>query len=71
MMKKFRDAIRVLLRNGFELKRRKGSHSRYRGVVNGEVRLVTIACSRESDDIHPATLASIIRQSGLPKSYFD
>ncbi len=32
--------------------------------------MVSVACHRESDDIKPGTLASMIRQSGLPKKLF-
>jgi hypothetical protein len=32
--------------------------------------LVTIAFHRESDEVLPEPLASIIRQSGLPKKLF-
>lgn len=67
---KYRDALTILRQNGFELVRQRGSHRRYRGIVRGKVMLVTIACHRESDEILPDTLASIIRQSGLPKRLF-
>ena len=43
------------------------SHAVYRGVVAGKVQQVTVACSSEGDDIKRGTLASMIRQSGLPK----
>ncbi|WP_400767360.1 type II toxin-antitoxin system HicA family toxin [Methylosinus sporium] len=63
--------IRILELNGFALHRQgKGSHAIYRGEVDGEVRLVTVAAHRLSDDIKPGTLASMIRQSGLPKKHF-
>ena len=32
--------------------------------------MVTVAFHSINDDIHPETLASMIRQSGLPKSLF-
>lgn len=48
----------------------KGSHAIYRGKTNGEVRLVTVAAHRMTDDIEPGTLGSMIRQSGLPKNLF-
>jgi predicted RNA binding protein YcfA (HicA-like mRNA interferase family) len=63
--------VRILESNGFALVRQgKGSHAIYRGEANGEVRLVTVAAHRMSDDIKPGTLASMIRQSGLPKKLF-
>ena len=67
---KFRDSIRILEANGFMLDRQRGSHRTYKGVVAGKMRVVIIACHRESDDIKPGTLSSIIRQSGLPKRLF-
>jgi predicted RNA binding protein YcfA (HicA-like mRNA interferase family) len=66
----FRDLIGILESHGFELARQKGSHRTYKGVVGGRTRLVVVACHRESDDIKPGTLQSMIRQSGLPKGTF-
>jgi predicted RNA binding protein YcfA (HicA-like mRNA interferase family) len=67
---KFRDLIRILEDHGFELARQRGSHRTYKGQVSGELRVVVIAYHRESDDIRPGTLSSMIRQSGLPKKLF-
>ena len=67
---KFREVIRILLKNGFELERQRGSHRVYAGSVGGRTRLVVVACHSESDDIKAGTLASMIRQSGLPKRLF-
>ena len=68
---KFRDVITVLENNGFVLHRQgAGSHRRYRGVVDGEVRLVDVAPHSLNDDVAKGTLGSIIRQSGLPKNLF-
>lgn len=66
----FRDFVRVLEAAGFHLVRQSGSHRTYEGHVDGVRRVVTVACHRESDDIRPGTLASMIRQSGLPKGRF-
>ena len=66
----FRGVIEVLVRNGFQLTRQKGSHRIYQGVVDGQMRLAVVSAHRESDDVKPGTLASIIRQSGLPKRLF-
>ncbi|MCH2394626.1 type II toxin-antitoxin system HicA family toxin [Oceanibaculum sp.] len=66
----FRDFLRILEANGFELARQRGSHRTYRGVMNGETKIVVVACTREGDEIKPGTLGSMIRQSGLPKSLF-
>jgi predicted RNA binding protein YcfA (HicA-like mRNA interferase family) len=68
---KYRDVIRLILAHGFTLKRHKGSsHRAYEGFIDGRRRVVTIACHSESDDVLPNVLASIIRQSGLPKRLF-
>ena len=67
---KFRGFIRILLRHSFELERQHGSHRVYRGRIGGRTRLVVVACHSENDDIKPGTLASMIRQSGLPKRTF-
>ncbi len=66
---KIREVIRILNSNGFRLVRQKGSHRRFEGLVNGQICGVTVA-GKESDDINKATLASIRRQSNLPKELF-
>lgn len=66
----YREVIRLLVDHGFALERQRGSHRIYRGMAGGISRLVVVAPHRESDDIKPKTLASIIRQSGLPKDLF-
>ena len=50
----------IIEANGFVLSRHHRRHVRY----------VTIACHSHGDDVKPKTLASIIRQSGLPKKIF-
>lgn len=68
---KFRDVIQIIEANGFILSRHHGtSHRQYRGKIAEQVRYVTIACHSLGDDVKPKTLASIIRQSGLPKKLF-
>lgn len=67
---KYRDVIRVLTNHGFRPVRQKGSHRQYEGLVDGRRHMVTIACHSENDDVLPNVLASIIRQSGLPKRLF-
>lgn len=67
---KFRAFIRILEAQGFALARQRGSHRMFEGVVNGQVRVVVVAYHRESDDIRPGLLASMIRQSGLSKRTF-
>ena len=66
---KVREVIRILENNGFRLDRQKGSHRRFEGVVEGQIRGVTVA-GKESDEINKATLASIRRQSKLPNELF-
>ncbi len=67
----FRDFIRILLAHGFVLDRQRGtSHRMYKGRVGARTRLVVVAVHRESDDIKPGTLASMIRQSGLDRKLF-
>ena len=66
----FREVIAILEDHGFNLARQRGSHRTYTGMVEGKIRVVVVACHRESDDIRPGTLSSMIRQSGLPKSLF-
>ena len=67
---KFRDLIRLLEKQGFELDRQSGNSRIYKGFVGGKVRLVSVHYHRGSDDIKPGTLNSMIRQSGLPKKLF-
>ena len=66
---KVREVMRILENNGFRLDRQKGSHRRFEGLVNGQIRGVTVA-GKKSDEINKATLASIRRQSQLPKELF-
>lgn len=67
----FEEFIRILKANRFILHRQgKGPPAIYRGAVDGQIRLVTVAAHRMSDDIKPGALAAMIRQSGLPKRLF-
>jgi len=67
----FREFIAIVEEHGFvEIRHASGSHRRYRGVIDGDVRMVTIAYHNIGDDILPGTLESMIRQSGLPKALF-
>lgn len=66
---KVRDAIRVLEKHGFRLKRTTGSHRQFEGVVGGQRRLVTVA-GKEGEDLARDTRASIARQSALPGRVF-
>ncbi len=66
---KYRDFERILLANGFEFVRQKGSHRHFRGYPGGKMALVTLS-SPGGDDIRPGTLKSMIRQSELPERLF-
>jgi predicted RNA binding protein YcfA (HicA-like mRNA interferase family) len=67
----FDEFVVIIEAHGFVLHRHGAtSHRRYRGVIDGEVRFVDIAGHSGNDEILPGTLASMIRQSGLPKRLF-
>jgi predicted RNA binding protein YcfA (HicA-like mRNA interferase family) len=67
---KYRDFVAILLGQGFEmLPRGATSHRKYEGFVGGERRMVTVS-GEDGDDILPKNLASMKRQSGLPKKLF-
>lgn len=67
---KYRSVESLLVEHGFQLIRQQGSHRHYQGFINGQRQLVTLAYHSRNDDVLPKTLASIIRQSGLPKRLF-
>ena len=56
-----REIMAALLRDGFSLRSRAGSHRRYR---HADGRRVTVSCHRQSDTFRPKTLRSIIGQAG-------
>lgn len=64
-----RDVVLVLQEHGFRHKRTTGSHRQFEGIVGGKRRLVTVA-GHEGADLARPTLASIVRQSGLPRRLF-
>jgi predicted RNA binding protein YcfA (HicA-like mRNA interferase family) len=66
----FREFIAIIESHYFKEVRQEGSHRRYQGIVGGQIRLVTVAFHSIGDEIKPGTLASMIRQSGLPKQLF-
>jgi predicted RNA binding protein YcfA (HicA-like mRNA interferase family) len=67
----FADFIGILERHGFVLHRHDGgSHRLYRAVIDGTVKIVTVAPHRMNDPIKAGTLSAMIRQSGLPKGIF-
>ncbi len=59
---KVREVIRLIEKNGWVLTRTKGSHRQYRHPVKSGT--VTIA-GHATDDVHPKTERSILRQAGL------
>lgn len=67
---KYRDFLRILLDHDFQLDRERATHKQYKGVVDGETKLVTVDCAQLGEDIRKDNLASMIRQSGLPKKLF-
>ena len=67
---KFRDFVQIITARGFVLERQRGSHRIYRARIDGRQRTVVVACHNEGDDIKRRTLASMIRQTSLPRSLF-
>lgn len=66
---KVRDFVRILEDNGFTFKRQSASHRHYEGFVDGRRRMVTVD-GTDGDEIMTINLASMKRQSGLPKKLF-
>jgi hypothetical protein len=63
--------IETLLAHNFKPDDRKGtSHVRYRGEYGGQVRYVDVAAHNMGDNIPTGTPVSMIRQTGMPKSFF-
>ncbi len=67
---KYRQIIEILKAHGFAEVRCTGSHHMYEGYVDGMRQVVTVRYSQLGEDIMPKNLASMIRQSGLPKKVF-
>lgn len=62
--------LNILEENGFVIIRQNGtSHRQLRGMVDGQVRMTTLA-GKLSDEIAIGTLQAIMRQSGLPRKLF-
>ncbi|HMS11050.1 MAG TPA: type II toxin-antitoxin system HicA family toxin [Pyrinomonadaceae bacterium] len=59
---KIRDLLRIIEKDGWVLARTRGSHRQYRHPSKSGT--VTIA-GHPSDDIHPKTERSILKQAGL------
>ena len=67
----YRQFLEIIDAHGFVLVRHGAtSHRRYRGTVNGEVRLVDLSPHSWSDEVPLGTLNATIRQSGLSKRLF-
>jgi len=60
---KVRDVLHILREDGWVLYRSKGSHRQFAHPVKKGA--VTVSFHSTNDDIHPKTLASILRQAGL------
>lgn len=68
---KVRDVIRVLKEHGFHLDRSKGGARLFKGVVDGEHRLVKAPSKdKDGDETPKRILSTIKRQSGLSKRVF-
>jgi predicted RNA binding protein YcfA (HicA-like mRNA interferase family) len=61
---KVREVVRMLEKDGWELVRTRGSHRQFRHAEKPGT--VTVA-GKESLDVPPGTLTSILKQSGLKK----
>ncbi|MCY4101404.1 MAG: type II toxin-antitoxin system HicA family toxin [Rhodobacteraceae bacterium] len=65
---KFREVVKILENNGFELTRTKGSHHIFRSGGKGPTIMVSVPYNK--NEIPKGTLSAIIRQSGLDKNLF-
>ena len=61
---KVRDVIKLVERDGWRLARTRGSHRQFVHPSKGGV--VTVA-GHPSQDLHPKTYATILRQAGLKR----
>ena len=62
---KVRDVLRLLQKDGWVLLRSKGSHRQFAHPVKEGV--VTVSYHSSSEDLHPKTVACILRQAGLKR----
>ncbi len=60
----FREVRKFLTKHGFILHHVRGSHHFFRGSQSGEIRMVHCQFHGK-DSIHPKTLNSVIKQSGI------
>jgi mRNA interferase HicA len=61
-----KETQKILLRNGFIIKRQTGSHRIFYNPKTGKISVVPF----HDKDIPEGTLKSIIKQSNLPESFF-
>lgn len=59
---KVRDLLELLQRDGWHIDRTRGSHRQLRHAAKSGT--VTVS-GHPSDDVHPKTLKSVLRQAGL------
>lgn len=67
---KFKEIIRIIVENGFVETRQSGSHVTYERKADGATYRTQVQSNHLNDTCDPGTMASIIRQTGLPKSLF-
>ena len=60
---KVREVLRLLQKDGWVLLRGKGGHRQYAHPEKNGV--VTVSYHSGGDDLHPKTVATILRQAGL------
>lgn len=61
---------KILKENGYQMIRQRGSHRRFKAIINGKFHFVTLANHRKNEQVDKRILAAIIRQSGLDKKLF-
>jgi predicted RNA binding protein YcfA (HicA-like mRNA interferase family) len=59
----FKQVIKMIEKDGWQLVRQKGSHKQYKHTIKQG--LVTIACHKESDEVKKGTLHSILKQAQI------
>jgi predicted RNA binding protein YcfA (HicA-like mRNA interferase family) len=62
---KIRDVLQLLKDDGWVLLRSKGSHQQYAHPTKAGV--VTVSYHSSNDDLHPKTVATILKQAGLSR----
>ena len=68
---KVRDVIHILKEHGFRLHRSKSGARLFKGVVDGERRLVKVpGKDKDGDEMPKRILSSVRRQSGLSRRLF-